>query len=141
MIRVLTIYFFLLFTFPSIGQNLKSSVNEEIQKLTSTYQLTSTQQLQVKQLIIDRNEAQKSLLDNQSLDELQLAHKRSSIEKGFRGSLMLIFDEGQKVAASKQTAKERRERIEVIEQLKEKGYSQQEIVNYLKSNKSNITHE
>lgn len=119
----------MLCTFQLIGQNLGSDLESELQSLTLRYQLSTAQRTQVTQLLEQRNESIKSLALNKSLDEQQRAHKRSSFKKGFIGSVNLILNEQQRLIS---TTEQRKERIALIENLKQKGYSQQEIVNYFK---------
>lgn len=136
MIRVLSITLFLLFSMTILGQSIEQSGVEELIELTEKFQLTQAQQVQVKQLIIKKQKDLNSLADNKSLDELQSNHKRSSIVKGFEGSMSLVLTESQVLTNQNISAEKRKEKIALIERLKKEGYSKEEILNQL--NKSKI---
>lgn len=96
-------------------------------ELSTTYQLTSDQDSKLHKILDQKIKNLKSLEDEEGLDELQLAKKRSSIEQGFMSSLYLILDEGQRLTFNKIRYAERNDKIKEIERLKQEGYSAKEI--------------
>lgn len=118
-------------TFGLMGQSSPATASEELNKITSDYLLSKAQQAQVRQLIKKRDLDLRSLSSDPLLDEPQRAIKRSSISKGFEGSIELLLNKDQRTIAYTKTIKNRKERIAAIEELKKKGYTESEILKKL----------
>jgi len=131
MIRLLSIILVLVFSSGLVAQSVVHKVSEEVELIANEYQLSDTQKIQVTKLIADRNQNLASVNSNENLDEPQRSLKRSSIIKGFDGSLLLILDDDQKSLAQQKIIEKRKTRIAEIEELKKKGYTQSEILKQL----------
>lgn len=131
MIRLLSIILVLVFSSGLVAQSVVHKVSEEVELIANEYQLSDTQKIQVTKLIADRNQNLASVNSNENLDEPQRSLKRSSIIKGFDGSLLLILDDDQKSFAQQKIIEKRKTRIAEIEELKKKGYTQSEILKQL----------
>lgn len=134
---VIRLVFFLLLTSLSSlkAQNISQKLDQELNILSDKYSLSPTQKTDVGQLLLKRENDLEALDQNGALDELRMAQKRSSIQEGFENSLTLILQENQQVLEDI-NKKERKKRAEVIEHMKQAGYSPKEISEYL--NKSKI---
>lgn len=134
---VIRLVFFLFLTSlsPLNAQNISHHQDHELNILTENYSLSESQKTAVGQLLLKRDNDLNALHQNVALGELEKAQKRSSIDKGFDNSLILILQEDQRLLDD--TNKEdRKKKAELIEHMKQSGYSPKEISAYL--NKSKI---
>lgn len=138
MIRLLSICFLLVSTVVLLGQSSAYTPDDELESIATDYQLSEAQIAQAEQLILKRNKDLKSLSTNSALDEPHRIQKRSSIIKGFKGSIKLLLSDDQISLFKQKVLNQRKERIAAIEDLKEKGYSQSEIIKLL-DNKIKVT--
>ena len=138
----LTFFLILCFNYSFLQQIQAQSPDAELISITQKYQLSTAQQLRVKQLITSRDQDLSSIDLNTQFDELQRAQKRSSIRDGFENSIKLLLNEDQSMLSSKATLELRKERAAIIEQMKKSGHSQAEILEYLnKQTKVESIHE
>ncbi len=131
MIRLLAISFFFILTGSLVAQSATTHESAELKTIASKFQLTQVQKAQAEQLIIKRNIELSGVDSNQELDELQKQIKRSSITRGFDGSINLLLNDDQKLITQLETIENRKKRIAAIELLKKKGYTQAEILKQL----------
>lgn len=134
--RLLAITIFLVLSFGSFAQSNDQKTSEELAYVAAEYQLSAHQKEQARKLIFKRDEDLKQISTNSNLDEPQRRLKRSSIVKGYEGSLQLILNPDQRTIAHQKRIEKRKQRMAMIEELKKKGYTRSEILKQLDNKKS-----